>query len=261
MPEDFQEDAIGRVIVGMMTGIDDLHEATAGQDVVRPTAVLYRKHGVSITPDDEDTLGAHPGEAVDRLDALALRPDDSTHRGHEARETALLLETLQFGEGSFAHSAMPEADLAQSGQRPGQGADHAPTDSGTKHQLRSRQTRGPQAKVDIRAESSAGHEDERSHPRGELVGELQAYAAAVGMPDEVHAVDLERVEQIANRGCAGPEAEIAIARVGGSVADEVDGDDVTPRGSKESPTSPQESTLEPTTWTRTTGIPLPGDSA
>lgn len=107
MPEDLQEDAIGGVIVGMMTGIGDLHEATTRQDVVRPTAVLDRKHAVSITPDDEDTLGAHPGKAVNRLDALALGPNDPPHRGDEARESALLLETLQFGEGSFAHSAMP----------------------------------------------------------------------------------------------------------------------------------------------------------
>ena len=67
MPEDFEEDATGRVIVGVMTGISDLDESTARQDVVSPTAVLDREHSVGIAPDDEDVPGAQSREAIDRL--------------------------------------------------------------------------------------------------------------------------------------------------------------------------------------------------
>jgi len=232
MPEDFEEDAIGRVIVGMMTSISDLDESTARQDVVRPTAVLDREHSVGIAPDDEDVPGAQSREAIDRLDALPLRADNPSHCRDKAREAALLLETLKLGQGSLTHSAMPEADPAQSGPGPVEGVDHAPADSSPKDQLRSRETRSPQAEVDVCAESPAGHEDERGYPLGELVRELQTDAAAVGVPDEMHPVDVKRVEQVADRGRVGAEAEITVAGVRGSVTDEVHSDDVTPGGSK-----------------------------
>ena len=75
--------------------------------------------------------------------------------------------------------------------------------------------------------------------------------------DHVNSVDAEMVEQVADAGGVGTEAEVAVAVTGFAVAEQVDGDHGATGVQAAPGTSDQVLVEDPTPWTRSNGVPVP----
>ena len=87
------------------------------------------------------------------------------------------------------------------------------------------QRRGAQQQVDLAAEPAAGDQHEPLAALRELVGELHRDPAAERVPDDRHAVVVERAQQVADAAGVRAERVVTARRRGMAVPEQVGGDD------------------------------------
>ena len=145
------------------------------------------------------------------------RPDgvDERHPAAGLRQAGVAAPHLATGG---AHAEAPSAEPAVDGV---EHAVHLAAEQHRHHELAAGEADGSQERVDLLAQTAAGHEHQALAPLGELVGQLQGDAAAEGVAHEGGPLDAERHHQVPQAAGVGAEGVVApgLGRV--AVAQEV----------------------------------------